>query len=57
MKEKGAAARPPGATCAGGKQAVAANRLADSIDELVAKARHYFEHDLLPHPAILPIAA
>lgn len=39
------------------KDAVAANRLAGNIGELVAKARHYFEHDLAPHPVSLPIAA
>lgn len=38
------------------KDAVAANRLAGSIGELVAKARHFFDHDLLPHPVKLPLA-
>ncbi len=37
------------------KDAVAANRLAGSIGELVAKARQFFDHDLLPHPVSLPI--
>jgi hypothetical protein len=39
------------------KDAVAANRLAGSIGELAAKARHFFDHDLLPHPVKLPVAA
>ncbi len=39
------------------KDQVASDRLAGSIDELVAKARHYFDHDLSPHPVKLPIAA
>jgi putative transposase len=39
------------------KDAVAANRLAGSIGELVAKASHFFDHDLLPHPVKLPVAA
>jgi transposase len=39
------------------KDAVAANRLAGSIDELVAKARRFFKHDLKPHPVKLPVAA
>jgi transposase len=38
------------------KDAVAANRLAGSIGELVAKARHFFDHELLPHPVKLPVA-
>jgi transposase len=38
------------------KSAVAANRLAGNIGELVAKARHFFEHDLRPHPVKLPVA-
>lgn len=37
------------------KDAVAANRLAGSIGELVVKARAFFEHDLLPHPVRYPI--
>ncbi|MCL4541082.1 MAG: IS630 family transposase [Chloroflexi bacterium] len=39
------------------KGAVAANRLAGSIGELVATARHFFEHELPPHPVRLPVAA
>jgi transposase len=39
------------------KDAVAANRLAGSISELVDKARGFFDHALLPHPVNLPIAA
>ena len=39
------------------KDDVAANRLAGSITKLVAKARHFFEHDLLPHPVKIPVAA
>jgi len=39
------------------KDAVAANRLAGSIGELVAHARRFFEHDLVPHPVSLPVAA
>lgn len=39
------------------KDAVAANRLAGSISELVAHARHFFDHDLVPHPVRLPVAA
>ncbi|MHB1414707.1 MAG: IS630 family transposase [Chloroflexota bacterium] len=39
------------------KGEVAANRLAGNIGELVGKARHFFEHDLPPHPAKLPVAA
>lgn len=39
------------------KDAVAANRLAGNIAELVAKARHFFAHNLLPHPVKLPVAA
>ena len=38
------------------KTAVAANRLAGSIDELTAAARRFFA-DLTPHPAALPAAA
>jgi len=37
------------------KDAVAANRLAGTIGELVAKARHFFDHDLLLHPVNYPI--
>jgi transposase len=39
------------------KDAVAANRLAGSIAELVAKARRFFDHDLLPYPVTRPAAA
>ena len=45
------------------KDAIAANRLAGSIDELTEFARRYFTHDLQPHPvdldelAALPKAA
>ena len=39
------------------KNAVAANRLAGSIDELATKARSFFQHDLTPHPVKLPLAA
>ena len=39
------------------KDDVAANRLSGSIGELVAHARHFFEHDLPPHPVKLPVAA
>ena len=39
------------------KAAVAANRLAGSIGELVGHARHFFDHDLPPHPVKLPVAA
>lgn len=39
------------------KDAVAADRLAGNIGELVANARHFFEHDLTPHPVKLPVAA
>lgn len=39
------------------KDAVAANRLAGNIAALVAKARHFFDHDLLPYPISLPVAA
>ncbi len=39
------------------KDAVAANRLAGNIGELVAQANHFFQHDLLPHPVKLPVAA
>jgi transposase len=39
------------------KDAVAANRLAGSMDELVVKARRFFEHDLSLHPVRLPAAA
>ncbi len=38
------------------KSAVAADRLAGSIDELVAAARRFF-NELTPHPVKLPIAA
>lgn len=39
------------------KDAVAANRLAGNLGDLVAKARRFFEQDLLPHPVGLPVAA
>lgn len=39
------------------KESVAANRLAGSIIDLVAKARRFFEHDLLPYPVKLPVAS
>jgi transposase len=39
------------------KDAVAANRLAGDIGELVAHASHFFDHVLAPHPVRLPIAA
>jgi len=39
------------------KDAVAANRLAGSLAELVAKARRFFDHDLPPYPVNLPGAA
>jgi hypothetical protein len=39
------------------KDAVAANRLAGSIGELVANAKRFFDHELLPHPVTLPVAA
>lgn len=38
------------------KDAVAANRLSGSMDELVAKARRFFTHDLSLHPVKLPAA-
>ena len=38
------------------KSAVAADRLAGSIDELAAAARRFFS-DMTPHPALLPIAS
>jgi len=38
------------------KSAVAADRLAGSIDELAAVARRFFS-DLAPHPVLLPIAS
>ena len=37
------------------KDAVAANRLAGNIGELVAGARRFFSRDLQPHPVMLPI--
>jgi transposase len=39
------------------KDAVAANRLAGSLAELVAGARRFFAHDLPRHPVTLPHAA
>ena len=39
------------------KDAVAANRLAGSIGELVKKARHFLDHGLLPHPVTLPVTS
>jgi hypothetical protein len=39
------------------KDKVAANRLAGSIGELDAHARHFFYNDLVPHPVRLPVAA
>lgn len=39
------------------KGAVAANRLAGNLTELVAKARRFFDHDLLPYPVNLSVAA
>ncbi len=39
------------------KDAVAADRLAGNIGELVANAKHFFDHDLTPHPVKLPVAA
>jgi transposase len=39
------------------KDAVAANRLAGSIAELVTKAQRFFDHDLPPYPVTLPVAA
>jgi transposase len=39
------------------KDAVAANRLAGNINDLVAKARRFFKHDLPPYPVKLPVAA
>jgi transposase len=38
------------------KDAVAANRLAGSMTDLVATAQRFFEHDLHPHPVKLPVA-
>lgn len=38
------------------KDAVAANRLAGSIGELVAQGRRFFDHNLLPHPVKLTVA-
>ena len=37
------------------KNAVAANRLAGNMGELVAKARQFFDHDLTSHPVKLPV--
>ena len=39
------------------KDAVAANRLAGNIGALAASARRFLDHDLLPHPVKLPVAA
>lgn len=39
------------------KDAVAANRLSGSIDELVASAVRFFARNLSPHPVIMPMAA
>ena len=39
------------------KDAVAANRLAGKMADLVATAQRFFEHDLLPHPVKLSEAA
>lgn len=39
------------------KDAVAANRLAGNLGDLVAKAQRFFEQDLLPYPVELPVAA
>jgi transposase len=38
------------------KDVVASDRLAGNIDELVAKARYFFDHDLTLHPVKLPVA-
>lgn len=39
------------------KDAVAANRLAGRLADLVARAQRFFDHDLLPYPVTLPVAA
>jgi hypothetical protein len=39
------------------KDAVATIRPASSIGELVVPARHFLDHDLLPYPVELPVAA